>query len=160
MKKKLFVTLKSDLSRSFPNRFLKFLFCVTLTAMSCFIQNFEYLYVDDVYFIPLFLFSLYFSFHFYRNIFLKLLSVVFYEFYCFWLQFKMIEVIRYASCMQFYAFQISLIGLSCIHMYIVFCIFKLVSYFFSSLIIEVTNWSFCIHLCFRYFFLEFLIIYL
>lgn len=59
--------------------------------------------------------------------------------------------------MQFYAFQISFIGLSCIHMYIVFCIFKLVSYFFSSLIIEVTNWSFCIHLCFRYFFLEFLI---
>lgn len=46
--------------------------------------------------------------------------------------------------MQFYASQISFIGLSCIHMYIVFCIFKLVSYFFSSLIIEVTNWSFCI----------------
>lgn len=111
-------------------------------------------------FIPLFLLSLKFSFHFYRKIFYLIITSSILWILCFWLQFKMIEVIRYASCMQFYAFQISFIGLSCIHMYIVFCIFKLVSYFFSSLIIEVTNWSFCIHLCFRYFFLEFLMIYL
>lgn len=39
---------------------------------------------------------------------------------CFWLQFKMIEVMKYAKYMQIYAFQSSFIGLSFIHMYRVY----------------------------------------
>lgn len=63
---------------------------------------------------------------------------------CFWLQFKMIEVMKYAKYMQIYAFQSSFIGLSFIHMYIVTCISKLVSYFFHLLTGDITNWSFCL----------------
>lgn len=125
-----------------------------------FIQNFEYLYVDDVYFIPPFLLSLKFSFHFYRKIFYLIITSSILWILCFWLQFKMIEVIRYASCMQFYAFQISF-HWAIMHTY-VYCLLYIQTciIFFSSLIIEVTNWSFCIHLCFWYIFLEFLMIYL
>lgn len=63
---------------------------------------------------------------------------------CFWLQFKMIEVMKYAKYMQIYAFQSSFLGY---HSYICISssVYPNLYHIFSTLLTgDVTNWIFCI----------------
>lgn len=151
----MFVTLRSHLNRNFPNQSLNFYF-VSLwpqVFISFKILNTYMLMTLILFHLLLYHFSSIFTLEkFYLIITSSILWIL-----CFWLQFKMIEVMKYAKYMQIYAFQSSFIGLSFIHMYIVICISKLVSYFFYS-----SNWRrhklnllFTVDLCCWSFFLGF-----
>lgn len=151
----MFVTLRSHLNRNFPNQSLNFYF-VSLwpqVFISFKILNTYMLMTLILFHLLLYHFSSIFTLEkFYLIITSSILWIL-----CFWLQFKMIEVMKYAKYMQIYAFQSSFIGLSFIHMYIVTCISKLVSYFFYS-----SNWRrhklnllYTVHLCCWSFFLGF-----